>query len=110
MTFEEMAIKSNNTIMHIEENGLIIARGIHIENSLLTFKDNDISVISYPDTGTFVLFKGSNVFSRLKKHKNYVDDRGYTKTEIVFQSKNAAAEFVLGKKGRTNHWKSDNPF
>ena len=105
MTFEEMAIKSNNTIMCIERNGVVLARGVYVKDSLLAFDDAKVSVISYPDTGTFVLFRSSQTNSKEEKYRDYIDEDNRTKIEIVFQSRNAASDFVLGENGRTNHWK-----
>ena len=100
-----MAKKAGLDILTITKNDNVIARGIFISEAVLSFDDNGKSGISYPDTGVFVLFSGSAVSSPKDKYEQYVDkEKGTTKKEIVFQSRNAAAQFVLGEEGRTNHW------
>lgn len=104
MNFEEAATQLGK-ILSIDKEG-VIARGIHISEVITTINDAQISAKSYPDTGIFVLFKGSDVSPAVKeKYKQYIDVDGKTTKEIVFQSRNAAAQFVLGDKGRTNDWK-----
>lgn len=92
-------------ILQISKNDIAIAKGVHIPEAVMSFDDSNKSVISYPDTGIFVLFKGSRVSSTADKYKPYIGTDCKTTREIVFQSKNAAAQFVLGDQGRTNDWK-----
>ena len=105
MTFEEMANVTKATIQHIEINGIIIAKGIHMPDSIISFCDNDNLIIGYPDTGVFILFKDSHTCTANEKYEKYINNNRKTNREIIFQSRNAAAEFVLGKKGNTNYWK-----
>ena len=83
------------------------AEGIHIPEAVFSFCDAERSEISYSDTGVFILFKGSHVHCPAeKKYEAYIDKTlEITTREIVFQSRNAAAKFVLGEKGRTEDWK-----
>ena len=94
----------NFRVLHIFEEDIVIATGIDIPEALISFDDNGTSVISYPDTGIFVLLRGSYSSSTENKYKPYIGKDRKTTREIVFQSKNAAAQFVLGNKGRTNYW------
>lgn len=103
--FKAIAKQMGIHILEITENEAILAKGIHIPEALLAFKDGDTSIRGYPDTGVCILFKGSNSSSTEEKYKPYIDTDHKTIREIVFQSRNAAAQFVLGSKGRTNHWK-----
>lgn len=95
----------NFRVLYIFKDDNIIATGVDIPEALISFDDNGTSVISYPDTGIFVLFRGSYASSTENKYKPYIGNDRKTTKEIVFQSKNAAAQFVLGKKGRTNYWR-----
>lgn len=104
MSFEGMATSLKIPILNIEKNGRIIARGIHIAEAISIFKDNGILTVSYPDTGVFILFKDSHIASTNEKIKQYLNGFNTTR-EIVFQSRDAAAKFVLGESGRTNDWK-----
>ena len=92
-------------LLQIFENNIAIARGVHIPEAVMSFNDSNKSAISYPDTGIFVLFKGSHAASTEDKYKPYIGIGQKTNREIIFQSRNAAAQFVLGDKGRTNDWK-----
>lgn len=104
INFENMAMQTGAEIVSIEKDG-VSAKGIHIPEAIATFDDAQISAKSYPDTGIFVLFKGSGVSPTVKeKYKQYISVDGKTTREIVFQSRNAAARFVLGDKGKTNDW------
>ena len=102
--FETIAKQAKLQILQITENGIVIAKGICIPEAVTSFCDNNASTISYPDTGVFILFKDSYASSLEEKYKPYIDSNRKTNREIVFQSKNAAAQFVLGNKGRANHW------
>lgn len=102
--FETIAKQAKLDVLQITENDIVIAKGIHVSEALLSFKDRDTSIISSSDTGIFILFKGSHASSLEDKYKPYIDMNRKTTREIVFQSKNAAAQFVLGDKGRSNNW------
>ena len=102
--FETLTRQADIKIFTISENGTH-AQGIHMPTAILAFDDFDKSVIGYPDTGLFVLFKGSCVCSTDSKFRNYIDENMKTTREIIFQSRNAAAKFVLGDKATTNYWK-----
>lgn len=103
MSFEEVATTAKMKILKIERDKTIIARGIYMPEAVCAFEDNATSVISYPDTGVFVLFKGSFATTKNEKTEKYINNFSTTR-EILFQSRNAAAKFVLGEKGRTNDW------
>ena len=104
MNFEEIARKLNVSILHIKKDGIIVAQGVYIPDAILTFEDGNKSSTSYSDTGIFVLFKGSRVYTTDTKYKKYINSNQEITKELVFQSRNAAAKFVLGTKGRTNAW------
>lgn len=91
-------------VLQISKSNVAIATGIYIPEALMSFDDNDTSVISYPDTGVFVLLRGSYTSSTENKYKPYIGKDRKTTREIVFQSRNAAAQFVLGNQGCTNCW------
>ena len=80
------------------------AFGIYIENAVFVFHDAQMCVKSYPDTGVFLLLKGSYTASSDNKYQEYILE-GKTIKNIIFQSRNAAAQFVLGNTGQTNCWK-----
>lgn len=103
--FEFIAEQISLPVLKITENGAVIAKGIYISDVVTSFNDYKTSAISYPDTGIFVLFKGSYADSLEDKYKPYIDMERKTNREIVFQSRNAAAQFVLGSNGSTNCWK-----
>ena len=101
--------KQNEKLLHREENEYLKisdegteASGIYFPNAVLTFRDGDSSVISYSDTGVFILFRGSDINS-----KNIISESRTIK-DVVFQSRNMAAKAVLGDKGCTNSWKNKN--
>lgn len=97
--------KEEMQILQITENNTVVAKGIHIPEAVMSFDDDDKSIISYQDTGIFILSKGSCAASTEDKYKPYIGADRKTNIKIVFQSLNAAAKFVLGDKGRTNAWK-----
>lgn len=103
-SFEILARQAGLSILNIMENDNVIASGFFIPKAVAAFHDDNISAISYSDTGVFVLFKGSFTYSSDDKYNAYINTERRTNREILFQSKNAAAQFVLGDKGRTNHW------
>lgn len=87
------------------EKDNISAEGIYIPNAIFSFDDDKKSILSYPDMGIFVLLTGSHADLSVKeKYLPYIKD-GKTTQTIIFQSRNAAAKFVLGEKGRTDDWK-----
>lgn len=104
-SIESIAKQLNLQFLRIIENGIEIAKGLYISDAVTSFCDNDISTISYPDTGIMILFKDSYASSLEDKYKPYIDSNRKTNREIVFQSRNAAAQFVLGDRGGTSHWK-----
>ena len=86
------------------EKGRITAEGIYIPNALFSFDDDKKSILSYSDMGIFVLLPGSYAGPSVKgKYLPYISNRKTTRT-ILFQSRNAAAQFVLGENGRTDSW------
>ena len=104
--FETMAKQSKAEILQItNEKSQIIARGIWMQDAMAVLQDNSICWSSYPDTGVFVLFQGSQAaLPEAGKYAACISTDQKTTREIVFQSRNAAAQFVLGNIGRTNHW------
>ena len=104
-SFKEVVQSMNYPVLQIRKGDEVIARGIHILDSVLACCDGEMSSISYPDTGVFVLLNGSESFAVEKKYEHYIDEDGKTTRDIIFQSRNAAAQFVLGDTGRTNNWK-----
>lgn len=87
------------------KEGSLLAEGIFIPNVLFSFDDDKKSILNYPDTGIFALLSGSHAHPSVnKKYLPYIKDSKTTRT-IIFQSRNAAAQFVLGPIGRSNHWK-----
>lgn len=105
MSIEAMVRQTNYPILHIEQKETVLAQGAHFPNTVATADDNAVSMITYPDTGIFVLFVGSYAACTGKKYEQYLDDSRKTTKEIVFQSRNAAAQFVLGVRGKTKEWK-----
>lgn len=104
--------KQNEKLLHREENEYLKisedgteASGIYFPNAVLTFRDGDSSVISYSDTGVFILFRGSDINSKNIISEKYLDENSRTIKDVVFQSRNMAAKAVLGDKGCTNSWK-----
>lgn len=105
MNIEEMARRTGYTVLQIERNEKILAQGAHFPNAVAAAKDDSVSTITYPDTGVFVLFIGSHSTSEDRKYAQCLDAAQRTIKEIVFQSRNAAAQFVLGATGKTDDWK-----
>ena len=86
------------------EKDNISAEGIYIPDAIFSFDDDKKSILSYPDMGIFVLLPESHADPSAKgKYLPYIKD-GKTTRAIIFQSRNAAARFVLGDKGNTNSW------
>jgi hypothetical protein len=102
-SFENMARKTGIEILEISDKN-IKAKGMHMSKAIVSFDVNKTFIISYPDTGVFILFKGSDTLSTGDKYNSCIEN-GKTTREIVFQSRNAAAIFVLGKTGNTHSWK-----
>lgn len=105
INFEIIAKQIGIPILQINGNNLVSAKGIWIPEAVTSFCDNNTSTISYPDTGIFILFANSYASSLEDKYKPHINSDRKTNREIAFQSKNAAAQFVLGNKGRANYWK-----
>lgn len=105
--FEDMVDKADMRVLEIKESHAE-ARGIYTPEALFSYDDDGQSVISYPDTGVFVLLRGSHAECTADKYKDYINHEKKTTREIVFQSRNAAAQFVLGEQGRTDSWKEIN--
>lgn len=104
ISFENIAQQVGIPVLQITKDRIVLAKGIHIPETIASLCDDNTSTISYPDTGIFILFKGSHVFSAADRYEQYTDENHRTNREIVFQSRNAAAQFVLGETGRTNNW------
>lgn len=104
-TFEKMVKGTEMQTLTIHTDDFT-AEGIYIPEAVFSFHDADRSDISYSDTGVFILFKGSHIHCPAeKKYEAYIDKTlKVTTREIAFQSRNAAARFVLGDKGNTNSW------
>lgn len=104
MTFTGIERQTGIQILQINK-GTIFAEGIYIPRALFSFDDDKKSILSYPDMGIFVLPAGSQANLPAKeKYLSYIKDGKTTRT-IIFQSRNAAAKFVLGETGSTNDWK-----
>ena len=93
-------------VLQIERDGEVIAKGIYIQEAMTAFHDSGTEAVSYKDTGVFILFAKSRAFSAEGKCAKFVDADGRTVRDIIFQSRNAAAQFVLGDAGSTNCWKN----
>lgn len=98
--------KAAVNVLQIEKDGEVIAKGIYIEKAVTAFHDSGAEAVSYKDTGVFILFAKSRAFSAEGKCAKFVDADGGTVRDIIFQSRNAAAQFVLGDAGSTNCWKN----
>lgn len=111
ITFKALieAAHKEEQILTIKKDGKK-ASGIYVPNAVFAYKDSGTSVVSYVDTGVFVLFARSNASDTVdQKYERYIGKDRKTKREIIFQSRNAAAQFVLGEAGRANHWKKISP-
>ena len=93
-------------VLQIERDGEVIAKGIYIPEAMTAFHDSGAEAVSYKDTGVFILFAKSRAFPAEGKCAKFVDADGRTVRDIIFQSRNAAAQFVLGDAGSTNCWKN----
>lgn len=91
-------------VLCIVQSGEIIAKGIYLPETVFSFSDNGEFTTSYSDMGIFILLKGSKVFAKCNNFCKYIFNNETNKT-LIFQSRNAAAKFVLGEKGHTNDWK-----
>ncbi len=94
MTFQEFGKLNKVRVLHINKKN-IQAFGIYMPDAVLEF----------PDTGVFILFSGSDTCCEEHKYQKYIEN-GKTTKEIVFGSRNKAAQFVLGEGiGTTDDWK-----
>lgn len=91
-------------VLCIIQNGEIIAKGIYLPETVFSLSDNGKQTASYSDMGVFILLKGSKVFANDYNFSEFISNKETNKT-LIFQSRNAAAKFVLGQKGHTNDWK-----
>ncbi|MBO4693360.1 MAG: hypothetical protein J5659_03080 [Clostridia bacterium] len=91
-------------ILCIVRNGEIIAKGIYLPKAVFLMQDNGGLTKSYSDMGVFILLKGSKVLASDNILSDYICDN-VTSKDLIFQSRNLAAKFVLGDKGHTNVWK-----
>ena len=98
--------KAAVNVLQIEKDGEVIAKGIYIQEAMTAFHDSGAEAVSYKDTGVFILFAKSRAFSAEGKCAKFVDADGRTVRDIIFQSRNAAAQFLLGDAGSTNCWKN----
>ena len=96
--------KTESSVVFMQMKDGINAHGLYVRNGVFVYEDNGRLIKSYPDTGVFVLFEGSQTICTDKEFEDCIQD-GRTIKTIVFQSRNAAAQFVLGNAGRTNDWK-----
>mgnify|MGYP001031898888 CR=1 FL=1 len=62
------------------------AFGIYIENAVFVFHDAQMCVKSYPDTGVFLLLKGSYTASSDNKYQEYILEGKTIKNIIVMSS------------------------
>ena len=92
-----------------EKDGRTIrATGYYIQDALMYFNDDGECTTSYSDTGIVILLPGSDVSDdALACHdqhlSKYVSDGKITRM-IAFQSRHAAAQFVLGGSGQVRDW------
>lgn len=94
-------------IMHvlcIVRNNEIIAKGIYLPATVFLMQDSGGLTKSYSDMGVFVLLKGSKVISENNNFCEFICENK-TKKNLIFQSRNSAAKFILGENGHTNDWK-----
>ena len=105
MTFESIAAAGGAEVLVI--NGEAAARGIWIPEAVAMLRDWQTDAQSYPDTGVFVLFRGSPARGADEAARQYLDENGRTTREFILQSRNAAARFVLGPDGGTGSWKAE---
>lgn len=96
--------KIRRGVVYMQMKKGIEAYGLYVENGIFFYDDAGKSIKSYLDTGVFILLAGSQTVCNEEKLKNCIQNGRTTKT-IIFQSRNAAAQFVLGNAGRTNDWK-----
>ncbi len=75
-----------------------------MQNTICTFKDSGNTTNSYSDMGVFLLFEGSQTMSTDNEYAKFIKD-GRTTANIIFQSRNAAAEFVTNNTRGTDFWK-----
>ena len=95
--------KIERSVVFMQMKDGINANGLYVKNGVFVYEDNGRLIKSYPDTGVFVLFEGSQTVCTDEKFNDCIQNGRTTKT-IVFQSRRAAARFVLGETGKTNDW------
>ena len=105
ITFESLAESGGVEILVI--NGEVVARGIWVEDAVALLHDGAVNAKSYSDTGVFVLVRGSPARGAGAGAARYLDETGRTTREFILQSRNAAAQFVLGPSGATGSWKPE---
>lgn len=96
--------QTERSVVFMQMKNGINAHGLYVENGVFVYEDNGRLIKSYPDTGVFVLFEGSQTVCTDEKFNDCIQNGRTTKT-IVFQSRRAAARFVLGDSGDTCSWK-----
>ncbi len=95
--------KTDSNVVFMQMKNGIDAHGLYVKNGVFIYEDNGCSIKSYLDTGIFMLFEGSQTVCTDEKFKNFIIN-GRTTKNIIFQSRNAAAQFVLGNYGNTGSW------
>lgn len=95
--------KTERSVVFMQMKNGVEAHGMYLENGIFFYEDNGRTIKSYLDTGVFILFEGSQTVCTEEKFKDCIKNGRTTKT-IIFQSRNAAAQFVLGKSGNTSSW------
>lgn len=100
--FEKLHELTKATVLQITREGKNLAQGVYLPDAIMSFADDQTVSESYSDTGVFILLRGSFAYGK----SPYVAEDQRTTREILFQSRNAAAQFVLGPGGRSNHWKN----
>lgn len=95
--------QTERSVVFMQMKNGINANGLYVRNGVFVYEDDGRLIKSYPDTGVFVLFEGSQTVCTDEKFGDCIQNGRTTKT-IVFQSRRAAARFVLGDSGDTNNW------
>lgn len=91
-------------ILCIVQDGEILAKGVYLPEAIISLIDNGKYTKSYSDMGVFILLKGSKVIANVSALSDFICNN-VTSKDLIFQSRNSAAKFVLGEKGHTNDWK-----
>lgn len=97
------AYKDEQSVVFMKMKNGIDAHGLYVKNGIFFYEDNGRSIRSYSDTGIFLLFEGSQTLCTEEKFKDCIQN-GRTTKAIIFQSRNIAAQFVLGDLGNTGSW------